>query len=201
MNDKKLLVLIDCEESGTVTNQFRAKGHEAYSCDLWPTSGEYPEYHIQGDAIEALYSRKWDLVIAHPPCTRLANSGVRWLAERNLWNELKEAIKFFRNFIDYGLKGNKIRIENPIPHKYAINGIDGLPGIGMYSQIIHPWQFGHPEQKSTCLWNFNLENIIPENIVTGREQKIWKMSPGPERSKLRSKTYEGIAKAFANQLT
>jgi hypothetical protein len=184
-------VLIACEESQVVCKAFRERGHEAYSCDLLPTSGNHPEWHIRDDAIKVLYSQKWDLVIAHPPCTRLCNSGVRWLRERNLWNDLDKAERFFNEFVEYGIKGNKICIENPIPHKYA--------RIPKYSQIIQPYQFGHPETKATCLWLYNLPKLIPTNIVEGREQKIWKMPPSKDRSKLRSKTFPGIAAAFAEQ--
>ena len=124
-------VLVACEESQIVTMAFRARGHEAFSCDLLQTSGLHPEWHIQAD-VRVVLLRKWDLVIAHPPCTRLANSGVRWLAERNLWEELDTACAFFKVFQEYGEKGNKIAIENPIPHKYA------KLKIGDYSQLIQP---------------------------------------------------------------
>ena len=187
-------VLVACEESQAVTIAFRNKGHEAYSCDILPCSGRHPEWHIQGDAIKALRSEVWDLVIAHPPCTRLANSGVRWLSERNLWDELFEAAKFFNKFILYGKLGHKIAIENPIPHKYAKSELNA-----QYNQIIQPWQFGHGESKATCLWLFNLPKLIPTNVVLGRDQNIWKCPPGPERAKLRSKTFPGIAKAMATQ--
>lgn len=192
-------ILIACEESGTVTKQFRAKGHEAYSCDLLPTSGEYPEYHIQCDAIEALYSRKWDLVIAHPPCTRLANSGVMWLERKNLWDDLKEACKFFNEFVKYGEAGNKIAIENPIPHKYAT--------IPKYTQVVQPYMFGHPERKATCFWLYNLpmlqqtNNVIElmKTLPKNEQQRIHYLPPSPDRAKLRSKTFSGIAEALANQ--
>jgi hypothetical protein len=184
-------VLIACEESGIVTEEFRKRGHNAWSCDLLPTSGNHPEWHIQDDAMKVLWGDRWDLVIAHPPCTRLANSGVRWLAERNLWDELEKARLFFLAFHFFGKGGGKIGIENPIPHKYA-----NLP---KYTQIIQPWQFGHPETKATCLWLYGIPKLKPTNIVEGREGKIWRMPPGPERSKLRSKTYHGIATAMATQ--
>ena len=186
-------VLVACEESQAVTIAFRNKGHEAYSCDILPCSGGRPEWHIHGDAVMTLRNEVWDLVIAHPPCTRLANSGVRWLNERNLWADLKEGADFFNKFIQYGKLGHKIAIENPIPHKYAISE------IGMYTQIIHPWQFGHGETKATCLWLFNLPKLIPTNIVSGRDQNIWKCAPGTERAKIRSKTFLGIAQAMAEQ--
>jgi len=186
-------VLIACEESQAVCIEFRKKGHEAYSCDLLPCSGGHPEWHIQGDVKNVIQNRSFDLYICHPPCDRLANSGVRWLAERNLWGELDSAIEFFNFFVQLGRSGKKVLIENPIQHKYARAGIE------KYHQIIQPWQFGHPEQKATCLWLYNLPKLQPTNIVSGRDQNIWKMSPGPERSKLRSKTFPGIAKAFAEQ--
>lgn len=184
-------VLVDCERSQVVCKAFRELGHEAYSCDKEPSYGDLPEYHIQDDAIKVLYSQKWDLVIAHPPCTRLANSGVRWLHERNLWEDLIQARLFFMRFVDYGLKGNKIGIENPIPHKYA-----ELPP---YTQIIQPWQFGHPESKATCLWLYNLPKLQPTNIVKAEKQSCWRMPPSKDRATLRSKTFAGIGKAFAEQ--
>ncbi len=197
-------VLVDCEESQAVTIAFRNKGHNAYSCDLLSCSGGHSEWHIQGDAIDTLRSKKWDLVIAHPPCTRLANSGVRWLKERDLWHDLAKAIYFFKQFQEYQKEtGIPMCIENPIPHKYAVDGFDlngkFIEGIGKYSQIIQPWQFGHGEQKATCLWLYNLPDLIPTNIVEGREQRIWKMQPGEDRAKERSKTFVGIAEAFAAQ--
>jgi len=196
-------VLIACEESQAVCIEFQKRGHEAYSCDLLPCSGGHPEWHLQMNAIKALTLKNWDLVIAHPPCTRLSNSGVRWLAERNLWDDLEDALHLFRQFVK---KHNycKVAIENPIPHKYAKYGFknkhgDYVQGTGDYSQIIHPYQFGHGEQKATCLWLYGLPKLKPTEIVDGREQRIWKMAPGPNRAKERSKTFPGIAKAMAEQ--
>lgn len=186
-------VLVACEESQAVTIEFRKLGHEAFSCDLQECSGSHPEWHIKGSVVDELYKVDWDLIIAHPPCTRLANSGVRWLAERDLWQEMYFACEFFNMFQAIGRQGVKVVIENPIPHKYAVEY------IGKYHQIIQPWMFGHGEQKSTCLWLYNLPPLLPTEYVNGREQRIWKMTPGPERSKLRSKTYPGIARAFATQ--
>ena len=183
-------VLVACEESQVVCIAFRNKGHEAYSCDIQPCSGGHPEWHIQGDVLEHL-NDGWDLMIAHPPCTRLCNSGVRWLAERSLWQEMRDAANFFRQFLIAGQVIPKIAIENPIPHKYAC-----LP---KYDQIIHPWMFGHGETKATCLWLRGLPKLTPTNIVEGREQRIWKLPPGAMRSKMRSKTFEGIANAMAEQ--
>lgn len=191
-----LKVLIACEESQIVCSEFRKLGHEAYSCDLLPTSGNNPEWHFQRDVSEILRSYElwdYDLIIAHPPCTRLANSGVRWLHERHLYKELDEACNFFNLFQDVGEGGKRVCIENPIPHKYAVDKID------TYDQLIQPWQFGHGETKATCLWLYGLPKLKPTNIVSGREGKIWKMPPNDERTKLRSKTYPGIAAAIANQ--
>lgn len=153
-------VLIACEESQTVCKEFRAMGHEAYSADILDCSGGHPEWHIKGDVLKIL-NDGWDLMIGHPPCTRLANSGVRWLKERNLWSELKEATIFFNKLQNASI--DKICLENPIPHKYAVSG------IGKYNQLIQPYQFGHPETKATCLWLKNLPKLTPTNIVDGRE--------------------------------
>lgn len=189
-------VLIACEESQEVCKAFRELGHEAYSCDLQECSGGKPEWHIIDDATNQAYSGNWDLMIAHPPCTYLANSGVRWLdlkdgyaRNRERWQEMLWAGMFFRGLLNAPI--GMIALENPIPHKYA--------GIPKYNQIIQPWQFGHGETKATCLWIKNLPPLKPTNIVEGREQRIWKLPPGPERTKLRSKTYPGIAKAMAEQ--
>lgn len=185
-------ILIACEESQVVCKAFRTKGHEAYSCDLLDCSCDHPEWHIKGDVRNEL-CKNWDLIIAHPPCDRLANSGVRWLAERNLWDEMEAACEFFNIFISLGKSGKRVAIENPIQHKYARKQIE------KYHQIIQPWQFGHGELKATCIWTYNLPKLMPTNIVSGREQRIWKMKPSEDRSKMRSKTYQGIAEAFANQ--
>lgn len=194
-------VLVACEESQTVTIAFRALGHEAYSCDILECSGGHPEWHIKWDAVKTLYGGKWDLVIAHPPCTRLANSGVRWLADRNLWSDLYTATQFFNHFTLYGKLGGKIAIENPIPHKYAVLE------IGKYTQVIQPFMFGHTEKKATCLWLHNLpelkgtENVFDEmmKLKYSERAKVHSCPPGPERAKLRSKTYPGIARAMAEQ--
>lgn len=190
-------VLVACERSQTVTKAFRALGHNAYSCDIQACTGGHPEWHYQMDVIFKLgmNNTPWDLIIAHPPCTRLCNSGVRWLAERDLWQEMKEACRFFKLFQIMGEMGLPVAIENPIPHKYATEL------IGKYTQIIQPWQFGHGETKATCLWLYNLPKLKPTNIVEGREQRIWKMPPGKDRSDMRSKTFEGIAQAMAEQWT
>ena len=181
-------ILVACEESQAVTIEFRKLGHEAYSCDLQECSGGYPEWHIKGDAVEVLNSQQWDLVIAFPPCTDLAVSGARWFPEKIANGSQQKSIELFMAFANY--KG-KIAIENPIgimSKKYR-----------KPDQIIQPWQFGHGETKSTCLWLNGLPLLKPTNVVSGREQKMWKMPPSADRGKLRSKTYSGIAEAMANQ--
>lgn len=188
---RALEVLIACEESQEVTKAFRELGHNAWSCDLQPCSGGKPEWHIQKDVRIVLDNKKFDLVIAHPPCTRLSNSGVRWLAERDLWADMYSACEFFNLFQRLG--DTAVAIENPIPHKYAVEYIK------KYTQIIQPWMFGHHESKATCLWLYNLPKLQPTNIVEGREQRIWKLPPSQDRAKLRSKTYSGIAQAMALQ--
>jgi hypothetical protein len=182
-------ILIACEFSGTVRDAFAAKGHDAWSCDILPT--EKPGQHIQGDVLEIL-DNGWDMMIAHPPCTRLANSGVRWLHERNLWNELDKAAEFFRQFLYADIP--LIAVENPIPHKYAIERIGEK-----YTQKIQPWQFGHGESKATCLWLKCLPRLMPTNIVNERKQTMWKLPPSKNRWKLRSTTYQGIANGMADQ--
>ena len=184
-------VLIACEESQTVCKAFRSRGHEAYSCDILPCSGGHPEWHIHDDVLKHL-DDGWDMMIAHPPCTRLANSGVRWLAERNLWQEMRDAAGFFRKLLYCDI--DRIAVENPIQHKYARHNIGRN-----YDQIIQPWMFGHGEQKATCLWLKNLPKLQPTNIVSGREQRIWKTPPSADRSIIRSKTFPGIAEAMATQ--
>ena len=194
-------ILIACEESQAICIEFRNLGFEAYSCDLQPCSGGHPEWHAKADAIDMLYASKWDLVVAHPPCTRMANSGVMWLEKRNLWKDLDEATTFFNEFVRYGKSGNKIAIENPIPHKYAVEK------IGKYSQVIQPYMFGHTERKATCLWLFGLPKLKETNNVMeemkklpkNEQQRIHYLPPGKERAKLRSKTFHGIAHAIATQ--
>lgn len=182
-------VLVAGEFSGIVRDAFAKRGHDAWSCDLLPT--ERPGNHIQGDVLGIL-DGGWDMMIAHPECTRLCNSGVRWLHERDLWNEMKEAALFFRVLLNADIPQKAI--ENPIPHKYALEIIGRK-----YDQIIQPYQFGHGETKATCLWLENLPLLTPTCIVTGREQRIFKESPGPDRWKNRSRTFSGIANAMAEQ--
>lgn len=186
-------VLVACEFSGVVRDAFRDRGHLAFSCDLLPGEGRYPECHFQQDVLP-LIDAGWDLMIAHPPCTYMANSGVRWLhTQEGRMTKMIEAADFFRNIL-YTPYVDKVAVENPIMHKYALDNV----GV-KYSQIIQPWQFGHGETKATCLWLKNLPKLEPTNIVEGREGRIWKMPPSKDRQKLRSITYQGIADAMAEQ--
>ena len=201
-------VLVACEYSGTVRDAFIAQGHDAMSCDLLPTDApnwtydpftklrtHHPERgsHYQGSVLDVL-DDGWDLMIAHPPCTYLTNSGVRWLhTDESRWGKLDEACEFFNRLLDADIP--RICVENPIPHKYAVERIGGRK----YTQIIQPWQFGHGETKATCLWLKGLQKLTPTNIVDGREQRMWKLPPSEDRWKLRTKTYQGIADAMAQQ--
>lgn len=182
-------VLVACESSGRVRDEFKALGHNAWSCDIKPS--ERRGKHFQCDVRDVIH-RGWDLMIGHPDCTRICNSGVQWLKRRNLWKDLDEACEFFLTLWNAPI--DKIGLENPIPHKYALQRIGRK-----YDQIIQPWQFGHEETKATCLWLKNLPKLVPTNIVEGREGACWKMPPGPERAMERSRTYIGIARAIASQ--
>jgi len=188
-------VLLGCEESATVREAFRKRGHDAVSCDL--LDSRIPGPHYKGDFMDII-DQDWDLAIFFTPCTYSCNSGVRWMYNPDGSINLKRYQKMihYASMIKIVLMSKipKVACENPIPHKYALEYIGRK-----YDQIIHPWQFGHGEQKSTCIWLKNLPKLEPSNIVEGREQRIWKMPPGPERSKERSKTYQGIADAMAEQ--
>jgi len=180
-------VLIACEYSGIVRDAFTAKGHDAWSCDIIPT--ESPGNHFQGDVLEHL-DKGWDMMIAHPPCTHLAVSGARWFTEgKKPWSLQKEALDFVRKLLNAPI--NKIALENPIS---VISTKIKKP-----TQIIQPYQFGHGESKSICLWLNNLPKLKATDNVDGREQRIWKMPPSKNRSKLRSLFYTGIAQAMADQ--
>jgi len=194
-------ILVACEESQAVTIAFREKGHEAYSCDIQECSGGHPEWHIQGDAIKEAYSGKYDMMIAHPPCTYLSNSGVCWLHKDPLrWGYLDKGASFFKKLLDAPIK--KIAVENPVPHKYAVERIGRK-----YDQSIQPYQFGHAESKRTCFWLKNIDKLKETDNVKdewearpkNEGQRIHFLPPGPERAKLRSKTFPGIAKAMADQ--
>lgn len=177
-------VLIACEFSGIVRDAFIAKGHDAMSCDLLPTERPGPHYH--GDVLEIL-NDGWDMMIAHPPCTRLAVSGARWFKDK--MTEQAEAIKFFMALANALIL--KIAIENPV----SIMSTKWRKP----DQIIQPWQFGHGETKATCLWLKNLPPLQPTNTVDGREQRIHKMPPSENRWRERSRTFPGIAAAMAEQ--
>jgi hypothetical protein len=186
-------VLIACEESQEVCKAFRAKGHEAYSCDIQECSGGHPEWHIQGDAIEEAYSGKYDLMIAHPPCTHLAVSGARHF--KNKVVQQAEALEFVKKLMNANIP--RIVIENPVS---VISTKIRKP-----DQIIQPWQFGHSEIKTTCLWLKNVPPLIYSDVVDKGISRIHKKSAlngkgsSKERQKYRSKTYPGIAKAMAEQ--
>lgn len=177
-------VLIACEYSGLVRDAFKAKGHDAWSCDLLPT--ELPGQHIQGDVLTVL-NNGWDLMVAHPPCTHLAVSGARWFKDKKV--EQQEALEFVMKLMNAPIE--KIAIENPIS---IISSKIRKP-----DQIIQPWQFGHGETKATCLWLKGLPLLVPTEIVEGREPRVHKMPPSENRWKERSRTFVGIAKAMGEQ--
>lgn len=177
-------VLVACEFSGTVRDAFAALGHDAWSCDLLPT--EKPGQHYQCDVREVL-DKGWDLMIAHPPCTHLASSGARWWKFKG--GEQEEACRFVLELAQAPIP--MIAIENPVGY---LSTAWRKP-----DQIIHPWQFGHGETKATCLWLKGLPKLEPTEIVEGREARIHRLPPSPDRWKLRSLTYTGIAKAMAEQ--
>jgi hypothetical protein len=185
-------ILIACEFSGVVRRAFRARGHDAWSCDLLPAE-DGSGFHIQGDAIAAAYRDAeapwmvWDLMVCHPPCTHLAVSGARHF--KNKVREQEEALDFVRRLLDAPIP--RIALENPIS---IISTRIRKP-----DQIIQPWMFGHGETKATCLWLKNLPKLVPTNIVEGREARVHRMPPGPNRWKERSRTFTGIADAFADQ--
>lgn len=216
-------VLVACEESQRVCTAFREKGHEAYSCDIIDCSGGHPEWHIKQDVLSILNPHqisnsfygivfrtedgeahriegKWDLIIAHPPCTYLSNAGARFLYPKGELNKdrLRKGLaakEFFMAF--YNANCNKICIENPIPSK-----IYELP---QYSQTVQPYEHGHPFSKKTCLWLKGLETLKPTNIIPKEKRQStkiagnWFNKGGKERQRNRAKTFEGIAKAMAEQ--
>lgn len=188
-------VLVACEYSGVVRDAFIKKGHEAMSCDLLPT--EQPGPHYQGDIRDVL-NDSWDLMIAHPPCTYLSNAGARFLYPKGVLNEQRlalglEAKELFMLLWNANIE--KIVIENPTP-----SSVFGLP---KYTQVIQPYQHGHPFQKRTCLWLKGLFPLIPTDIITERQSsKVpgnWFNKGGKDRQKNRAKTFQGIADAMAEQ--
>lgn len=213
-------VLVACESSGKVREAFRALGHDAWSNDILPAD-DGSEFHIQGDCVDVIKGRRlgtymgveffdlstadkesvnegvieedrepWDLIIMHPPCTALAVSGNRWYGKgmpkhQERIDSIKWTVDLFNMAKEYA---PRVAMENPV-------GVIPIP----VTQYIHPWQFGHGETKKTGLWLHGLPKLEPTKIVTGREQRIWKLPPSADRWKIRSETYEGIAKAMAEQ--
>jgi hypothetical protein len=191
-----MTVLVACEESQAVTIELRRLGHEAYSCDIEPCSGGHPEWHLQQDVLPLL-KEPWDMIIAFPPCTHLAVSGAAWFKEKQADGRQQQGIKFFLEFTS--LDCPKVVIENPI-------GI-----MSTYfrkpDQVVQPYQFGHLERKSTCLWLKGLPMLIPTNDVyddmmqlpKNQRERLHYLPPSADRSKTRSKTFPGIARAMAEQ--
>jgi hypothetical protein len=196
-----LRVLVACERSGVVRSAFRARGHDAWSCDLVPADDE-SRFHLQMDAVLAAYGQRWDLIIAHPECTYLANSGAKHLyagmkaengPDPERWAKMGAAAAFFKALLD--APADMVAVENPI----MLGHPRRLFGIPEPTQTIQPWQFGHGETKATCLWLRGLPNLEPVNIVAGREQRVFRMPPGEDRKRLRSRTFQGVADAMADQ--
>jgi hypothetical protein len=192
-------VLVACEYSGRVRDAFIAKGHDAMSCDLLPTDVVGP--HHQGDVFD-LDLTQFDLMVAHPPCTYLTNAGVTWLhRDPSRWAKLDEGAAFFKKLLEAPIP--RICVENPIMHKYAKERIGGVK----QTQVVQPWMFGHMEQKATCLWLKGLPPLTPTNNVKeammalpdNQRQRLHYLPPGPDRWKLRSTTYQGVADAMAAQ--
>lgn len=200
-------VLIACEFSARERDAFRSQGHDAWSCDLMETEGD-PRYHIQGNVLDHL-DDGWDLMIGHPPCTFLANSGVQWLFNNDgtkneeRWESLREGVRFFKALMEADIP--RIAIENPVPHRYALDMI-GKP----YSQIVQPYEFGDPETKKTCYWLKNLPPLIPTRYVEPeyiigkngkRYSRIHFISPRKniEKQKDRSRSFLGISEHMAIQ--
>jgi len=193
-------ILIACEESQAVTKKMRAMGHEAFSCDLMPCSGGHPEWHLQKDVTQII-TEEWDMIIAFPPCTHLASSGARWFKQKKLDGRQQQGIDFFMLFAN--AECDRIAIENPVgvmSTKYR-----------KPDQIIQPWMFGDPYQKTTCLWLKGLPQLTPTNIVEKGEFKTWVDKNGIQKKQSlwtyslagnghrRSKTFFGIAEAMASQ--
>ncbi len=185
-----------CEYSQIVTQAFRRKGHDAWSCDLLPTEGD-PDYHIQGDVLDILEDG-WDMAIFHPYCTYSTNAANRWLYEDSSKSTVAERLILRDEGIEFFLKLKnapieKIAIENPEPHPYVISK------VGRYQDKVQPWMFGDPEKKGICLWLKDLPPLISTIIESEREAKVHRMPPGPERSKARSRFFPGVADAMAEQ--
>jgi len=191
-------VLIACEESQAVTKEMRALGVEAYSCDIEPCSGGHPEWHIQGD-VTPLLGQEWDMIIAFPPCTHLAVSGAAWFEQKRKDGRQQQGIDFFMLFAN--AKCTRVAIENPVG---IMSSVWRKP-----DQIIQPWMFGHPETKATCLWLKGLPKLVEtenvkekmQSLPRNKAMRLHYLPPSPQRARLRSKTFHGIAKAFATQYT
>ena len=185
-------VLVACEYSGRVREAFRKLGHDAWSCDLLPSEDD-SEFHIQRDVFDVIEHNQWDLMVAHPPCTYLCNSGVSWLNRiEGRWEQMRKGAEFFKCLMNAPIE--KIAIENPIMHKYAVDIIGRRQ-----DQLVQPWMFGHGETKATGFWLKNLPLLTPTNVVEGRVQRLHRLPPSPDRWKERSRTYQGIADAMAAQ--
>lgn len=192
--------LIGCESSARIRDAMRARGVDAWSCDLLPCDGD-PRWHIQGDVLDQL-DKGWDGAVFHPPCPRLTNTAVRWLHERNLWAEMRESAAFFRALLHAPIP--KVAVENLIPHKYAVAEIGRT-----YDQLVQPWWFGHPETKATCLWLRGLPKLVKTHDVETQMRALPKrermrlhyLPPSADRWKQRSLTYQGLADAIAAQWT
>ncbi len=191
-------ILVACEESQAVTIAFRELGHDAFSCDLQECSGGHPEWHAKGNVLQLL-PMQWDMLIAFPDCTHLAVSGARYFAQKRADGRQQAAIDFFMRFAE-AHHIPRICIENPVG---IMSSVWRKP-----DQIIQPWQFGHPESKATCLWLKGLPLLQPTNVLPKPASGRWenqtasgqnKLGPSPERAKIRSKTYAGIARAMAEQ--
>lgn len=189
-------ILVACEESQAVTKEFRALGHSAWSCDIEPCSGGHPEWHLQCN-VELLLEEQWDMIIAFPPCTHLAVSGAAWFAQKRADGRQQAAVDFFMMFANHPCP--RIAIENPVG---IISSTWRKP-----DQIIQPWMFGHPESKATCLWLKGLQKLhetynvkaVFDLLPKNQQQRLHYLPPSPERAKLRSKTFPGIARAMAEQ--
>lgn len=196
--------LIGCEFSGVVRRAFRDLGANAWSCDLLPAE-DSSLFHLQGD-VTGFLAKGWDFLCAHPPCTYLCNSGVRWLAPGGKLNAerhklMQEACDFFAAL--YWAPIERVCVENPIMHKYARDYLESAWKIGRHyghvPQIIQPWQHGHGERKATCLWLRGLPPLVPSRLVPGRVPRVHHASPGPDRWKVRSRTLSGVGAAMAAQ--
>lgn len=181
--------IVICEQSGVVSAAFRARGIECWSCDIAPTEGD-PDYHIQGDGISVAYGYDWDFAIMHPPCTDTAVSGARHFAAKRADGRQQRSLGFIKALWNAPIKHKAL--EQPVSISHLAIGRRA-------DQTIQPWQFGHGETKATQLWLHNLPKLVPTKLVDGREARIHRMPPSPDRAKLRSKTYQGIADAMADQ--